>query len=77
MCIMLHIMRNTPNHTHAQELVTLRTGKPVEIALRELYVEQGLSQVAIADQLGITRLTVAMWLRQFGISRDDRPAVAL
>ena len=74
---MLHNMPTTPNRTHAQELVTLRTGKPLDVALRELYVDQSLSQAAIAKELGITRLTVAMWLRQFGISRADRPAVAL
>lgn len=74
---MMQEMRNTPNPTHAQALVTLRTGREVPDLLRDLYVTQGRSQEAIADELGVTRNTVAMWLREYGITRDDRPAVAL
>lgn len=59
------------NATHAQELVTLRTGRPVDEALRELYIDDGLSQVAIAERWGISRNTVAMWLREFGIERPE------
>jgi DNA-binding XRE family transcriptional regulator len=71
---MLHAMRNTPNPTHAQQLVALQTGREVPDLLRELYVEQGLSQEEIAQRLGITRMTVAMWLRELGITRADRRA---
>ena len=70
---MLTMLRKTPTQTHAQELVTLRTGKTPGELLRELYVEQGLSQVAIAEQLGLSRQTVAMWLREFGLDRADSP----
>jgi DNA-binding CsgD family transcriptional regulator len=73
---MMHDMRNTPNRTHAQQLVTLRTGREVADLLRDLYVSQGLSQEAIAQGLGVTRNTVAMWLREYGISRVDRQVVA-
>lgn len=69
-------MHNTPNLTHAQELVTLRTGRAVPDLLRELYVERRLSQDTIAGELGISRMTVAMWLREYGINREDRPAEA-
>lgn len=62
-------MRNTPNLTHAQELVTLRTGRQVPDLLRDLYVERRLSQADIAAELGITRVTVAMWLREHSITR--------
>lgn len=62
-------MRNTPNLTHAQELVTLRTGRQVPDLLRELYVERRLSQADIAVELGISRMTVAMWLREHSITR--------
>lgn len=71
---MMPMLRNAPNRTHAQTLVTLRTGKPVDALLRELYLEQRLSQKEIATQLGITRVTVAMWLREFGIERPAIPA---
>lgn len=66
-------MRKMRNPTHAQALVSLRNGRPVEVLLREMYVDQRRSQVSIASELGVTRLTVAMWLREFGI---ERPAVA-
>ncbi len=69
-------MTTTPNRTHAQELVSLRTGRPLGELLREMHVDQGLSQGAIADALGVSRNTVAMWLREFGVTRDDRPAVS-
>jgi predicted transcriptional regulator len=67
--------RKPPNPTHAQALVTLRTGKAIPDLLSELYVERRMSQADIAAELGITRITVAMWLREHGISRDDRPTV--
>lgn len=73
---MMQEMRNTPNLTHAQALVTLRTGRPVPDLLRELYVDRALSQVSIAAELGVSRITVAMWLREFGISREDREVPA-
>lgn len=73
----MHEMRNTPNPTHAQELVTLRTGRPVDELLRDLYVTRRLSQADIATELGLSRMTVAMWLREYGITRDERPAVSL
>lgn len=62
-------MSNTPNPTHAQELVSLRTGREVPDLLRDLYVNQRLSQADIAEQLGISRMTVAMWLREHSITR--------
>jgi predicted transcriptional regulator len=71
---MMPMLRKIPNRTHAQALVTLRTGKEPAHILRELYVERGLSQVEVAKELGITRNTVAMWLREFGIDREDIPA---
>lgn len=73
---MQHEMRNTPNPTHAQQLVTLRTGREVPDLLREMYVVRRLSQADIAAELGITRMTVAMWLREHGISPDDRAEVS-
>lgn len=67
---MMQEMRNTPNPTHAQQLVALQTGREVREVLRDLYVTQKRSQQAIASELGVTRVTVAMWLREYGISRS-------
>lgn len=74
---MLRMPRKQPTPTHAQELVALRTGRPISALLRELYVDQGHSQEAIADQLGVSRQAVARWLLEFGFSRNDRGAGAV
>lgn len=74
---MMRMPRKMPNLTHAQELVTLRTGRELSGLLHEMYVERGLSQVAMAAELGVSRLTIAMWLREHGISRDDRGPVEI
>lgn len=66
---MQHNMTTAPNRTHAQELVALKTGRDVGELLREMHVDRRLSQGAIADELGVSRNTVAMWLREFGITR--------
>ena len=70
---MQHNMTTAPNRTHAQELVSLRTGRDLGELLREMSVDRGLSQGAIADELGVSRNTVAMWLREFGITRAETP----
>jgi DNA-binding XRE family transcriptional regulator len=69
---MMHEMRNTTNPTHAQQLVKLQTGREVPEILRELYVDRHLSQAEVAAELGISRMTVAMWLREHSISRDEQ-----
>jgi len=68
---------NEDRKSWAQEAVRARIGRPLDEALRELYVERRHSQQEIATALGVSRMTVSIWLRDFGITRDDRPAVAL
>lgn len=63
--------------SHAKELVRTVTGREPADVLRELYVDKRHSQDEIAAALGIHRMTVSAWLREYGITRDDRPAVAL
>jgi arginine repressor len=67
---------------HAKDLVRLATGREVEELLRDLYVARRLSQTEIAEALAakgasVHRMTISLWLREYGITRDDRPAVAL
>lgn len=62
---------------YAKALVQERTGREVGDLLRELYVEKRHSQDEIARALGVSRATISDWLIELGISRDDRPAVAL
>ncbi len=63
--------------SHAKTLVRISTGRDPQDVLRELYVDKRHTQQEIADALGIARVTVGEWLREYGINRDDRPAVAL
>jgi hypothetical protein len=68
--------------SHAQLLVEERTGQELEALLRDLYVDRRHSQQDIADALTakgapVSRALVSEWLRDYGIGRDERPAVAL
>ncbi len=63
--------------SYAKQLVQERTGRALEDLLRELYVDKRHTQEEIATALGVGRMTIATWLREYGITRDDRPAVAL
>ena len=68
---------NDGHKTYAQKAVHASTGREPAELLRELYVDKRHSQEEIAAALGISRATVQAWLREYGISRDDRPAVTL
>lgn len=70
-----HMPRKTHIMTHAQELVTLRTGQDLGALLVQRYVAEARSQATIALELGVTRLTVCRWLLEYGITRDDRERV--
>lgn len=65
------------NKAYAQELVRLRTGRDPEELVRELYLQKRLTQLEIAKALEVSRSTLAAWMVDWGITRDDRPAVAL
>lgn len=71
--------RNAPT----LELVRLRTGRDPEQLLRELYIDGRASDQSIADALSakvewpISRTSVNAWRKAFGITRDERPPVAL
>lgn len=63
--------------SYAKEAVRARLQRPVDEALRDLYIEKRHSQQEIAEAIGISRTLLREWLAEYGISRDDRPAVAL
>jgi transposase len=63
---------------YAKEMVRRSTGRDdLDGLLRELYVDKRHSQAEIAHALGVGRMAVNSWLREYGITREDRPAVAL
>jgi transposase len=49
----------------------------IELVVRELYVDKRHSDQEIADALGVNRVTVTKWRKRWGITRDERPPVAL
>lgn len=63
--------------SRAEQVVEQRTGRELPDLLRELYVEQRATQEEIAAALGVHRVTVTKWLAAFGITRQDRPPVAV
>jgi len=62
------------NPSATKELVRLRTGRDVEPLLRELYLDKRLSDREIAAAIGVDRVTVNKWRRDYGIRREARPA---
>ena len=54
--------RSNGNKSHAQQLVEVREGRDLPGLLRELFVTQRMSRVAIAKRLGVSRETVGRWI---------------
>lgn len=62
---------------YAAEMVTAVTGRQVPDILEEWYIERRHSQEEIAAALGVTRWQVHVWLKRYGLSRNDRAPVEL
>ena len=61
--------------TTVQKLLqTGNGGRDLSEYLRELYVDRRLTDQEIAGLLGVHRMTVNTWRKQFGIARSDRKA---
>lgn len=57
-----------------EQLIEARFGSDLASLLRRLY-DSGLSQQAVADELGVHRVTVVRWMKTYGIPTRDRRAV--
>lgn len=68
---------NDGRKSYAKALVTTRTGREVDDLLRELYVDKRHTQQEIAAALGVSRMVIGTWLKEYGITRDDRASVVL
>ena len=66
--------RTIESKSHAQRLVETREGRELPELLRELFITQRMSRVAIAKRLGVGRDTVARWIDENGI--DPQKAAA-
>lgn len=73
---MSHPTQDPIEKSHARALVEERLGAPVRELLQRMYVEQGLSQIRIAEAFGVERRTVARWMTEEGIATRDRRALA-
>lgn len=65
------------SNSATKTLVRLRTGRDVPELLRELYLDRGKSDREIAEAIGVDRVTVNKWRREYGIRRDERPPIVL
>lgn len=62
--------------SRTEQVVQARIGEPVPAAIERLYVAEGLSQEEVAERLGVHRITVVNWMRDFGIPTRDRRSLA-
>ena len=69
---------NDGRKSYAKELVRRTTGREdLAALLRELYVDKRHSQQEIAEALGVSRMAIGGWLREYDISREDRGPVEI
>lgn len=61
---------------YAEQMVEARFGAEIAVVLRRLYLTEGKSQQAVADELGVDRRTVLRWMKRYGIATRDRRALA-
>lgn len=73
---MSHPTQPPIERSHARALVEERFGAPVRELLLRMYVEQGQSQLRIAETFGVERRTVARWMTEERIPTRDRRALA-
>lgn len=58
-------IRKTPY----MKLVEARSGEPIEVLLRRLYVDEDKTLEQVSAEIGVPLTTVGRWIRKFGIPR--------
>lgn len=53
--------------TAAEQDIEARFGRPIPELLRELYLDERLSQDKVGERLDVHRSTVYHWLKRYGI----------
>jgi len=66
--------RSNEVSTHAQRLVELREGRELVPLLRDLFIAQRMSRVAISKRLGVSRVTVGRWIDEYGLDPQKEAA---
>jgi transcriptional regulator with XRE-family HTH domain len=62
--------------SYVEQRLEHQHGVTVETLLRRLYVTEGMSQEQVAQTLGVSRMSVYLWMRKYGIPTRDRRAIA-
>lgn len=62
--------------SRAMQVIEAREGRDLGELLRELYVEQGMTQAAIAARIGTRRETISRWMGDLGIESRWGPRAA-
>lgn len=69
--------RNIEVLSPGQQVIEAEHGRPAREIVGALYLDEGLSQAEIARRLGVHRLTLVRWMREWGIpTRSIRGRVA-
>lgn len=54
--------------TPVQQIIEAATGQPAAEALRERYVERRMTQQEIADEFGVSRISIVRAMRDLGVA---------
>lgn len=58
-----------------EQLVEHRLGEAIDVLLRRLYADEGMTQEQIAETLQVHLRTVVRWMAKYRIPTRDRRAV--
>jgi hypothetical protein len=53
--------------TRHMQILEARLGRPLEVVLEEMYIDQGMTLAQVAAQFEVTEGTISDWLRRVGI----------
>lgn len=65
--------------TRPMTQVERRIGRPLEDAIRELYIDRGMTQAQVAHEIGVEASTISRWMKDLGIEArfpGSRPEIA-
>lgn len=54
-------------HTRGMRVLERRIGRPLQEVFEEMYLDRGMTQQQIADELGIDVGSVSRWMARLGI----------
>lgn len=70
------IERNFRPKTPTEQRIEARFGRPADAVVRDLYVNSAMTQVQVAEVLGVNRIWVIEFMARSGIPTRDRRALS-